>query len=193
MKILWLDTETTGLSPWKQDVIQMAGIVEIDGKVMEKFEFKCQPHFWEDIQQQALDVHGYSEEDLAEFPKPAKVWNQFCRVLDTYVDKYDKTDKFIMAGYNVGFDFDFMKSWWSKCEQSYFGSYFEYKQFDVYPLVFLFDQKYNWQMPKHKLVNICEFLSIEIHAHDALADIEATKKVYDRLCGMLPDFVEYGQ
>ena len=188
MKILWLDTETTGLDKWKHDVIQIAGLVEKDGVIINEFEFKCQPHSWADIQESAIKTHGYSEEILATFPKPAKVWNQFCRILDEHINKYDKTDKFIMAGYNVGFDFDMMYAWWKKCDQEFFGSYFEYKtKFDILPLIMLFDQKYNWCLSNHKLETACTFLNIKFNAHDALADIKATRDLYTYLLANLPE------
>jgi len=190
MKIMWLDTETTGTKPWIHDIIQMAGIVEIDGREVEQFEFKCQPHDLGTVEEGAIKTHGISIEEMADYPKPSKVWNQFCRLLDSHIDKYNKEDKFIMAGYNVGFDFDMLQNWWRKCEQSYFGSYFQYKQFDLYPLVFLFDHKYKWGMSRHTLVDICDLLNIGIDAHDALADIRATKDVYERLCDMLPKEIQ---
>ena len=49
MKILWLDTETTGLNTDKCDLIQLAGIVIIDGEEKERFNFYCQPVNWENI------------------------------------------------------------------------------------------------------------------------------------------------
>ena len=50
MKLLWLDVETTGLNKEKCDIIQIAGIVVIDGEEKERFNFKCQPINWENIE-----------------------------------------------------------------------------------------------------------------------------------------------
>ena len=186
VKICWLDTETTGLSPYKNDIIQLAGMIDINGVVLEELNFACQPHDFNEVSKSACAVHGITLEMMQDFEKPIKTWNKFCRILDSRVDRYDKRDKLILAGYNVGFDKDFLVSWWKKCEQSYWGSYFEYKVFDVYPLVFMFATHFNWDVPDHKLETICNYLGIEINAHDAMADIVATRDVYQRLLHALP-------
>lgn len=48
-KIIYLDTETTGLDKEKNDVIQVAGIIEIDGKEVERFNIFCQPFSFENV------------------------------------------------------------------------------------------------------------------------------------------------
>jgi len=176
-KILWLDTETTGLDPVKQDVIQIAGIIEIDGVVEKQFEFKCQPHSWDSVQQQALDVHGYSVADLRTFESPHSVKAQVEALLSRYVSKFDKTDKFILAGYNVGFDARFMKQWWLKAGDKYWGSFVEYKNYDIYPLFQTFSMAMELDIPNHKLVTAAAYFGYEFGAHDALEDIRVTRLV----------------
>lgn len=179
-KVLWLDTETTGLDPVKQDVIQMAGIIEIDGRVDSQFEFTCQPHSWDNIQQRALDVHGMSVEDLKTFAPPYEVKQQLEGLFSRYINKFDKNDKFILAGYNVDFDARFMKNWWAKCGDKFWGSYVEYKSFDVYPLFKLFCDAAGAIVPNHKLVTAAEYFGISFGdegAHDAMADIRVTREV----------------
>jgi DNA polymerase-3 subunit epsilon len=185
-KILWLDTETTGLSPYTNDVIQIGYIVEYDGLIVESGEFKCQPWDPSTVTEKACEVHGMSVDEMMEFEAPIKTYNKFNRLLDTHINRFDKTDKFIMAGYNVGFDFNMMQQWWKKAGASYWGSYFEYKQFDVYPLVFMYAQRYGWDVVNHKLETIAPFLGIEINAHDAVGDIMATRDVYMKLTSALP-------
>ena len=43
-KALYFDVETTGLNPYKNDIIQFACLVEINGEVKEEFETKVAPH-----------------------------------------------------------------------------------------------------------------------------------------------------
>lgn len=50
MKIMWLDTETTGLNKEKCDIIQLSGIIVIDGEEKERFDFYCQPINFENIE-----------------------------------------------------------------------------------------------------------------------------------------------
>lgn len=191
-KVMWLDTETTGLSAYKNDVIQIGGLVEYDGIVVEEFKFECAPWDPNTCEARALAVHGMDLETLMSFEKPIKTYNKFARILDTHIDKYDKEDKFIMAGYNTQFDFNMMAQWWKKADAKYWGSYFQYKQFDVYPVVFMYAQRYGWDVPNHKLETIAPFLGIDVDFHDALDDIKATREVYNKLMSALPLEWEHG-
>ena len=185
-KVMWLDTETTGLSAYKNDVIQIGGLVEYDGIVVEEFKFECAPWDPNACEARALEVHGMDLETLMGFEKPIKTYNKFARILDTHINKFDKEDKFIMAGYNTQFDFNMMAQWWKKAGATYWGSYFQYKQFDVYPVVFMYAQRYGWDVPNHKLETIAPFLGIDVDFHDALDDIKATREVYNKLMSALP-------
>lgn len=44
MKILYYDLETTGVKYWKNGIHQIAGMIEIDGEIVEAFNFNVQPH-----------------------------------------------------------------------------------------------------------------------------------------------------
>lgn len=176
-KILWLDTETTGLNAVKQDVIQIAGMVEINGEVHEEFEYKCQPYSWDDISDQALEVHGYSRDHLKTFDPPTIIKSRVEAILSRWVDKFDKNDKFILAGYNVEFDNRFMREFWKKSGDKYWGSFVEYKVYDGYPLFQAFANAHQLDVPNHKLVTAAEFFGYNFGAHDALEDIQVTRKV----------------
>ena len=47
-KILWVDTETTGTDPGKNGIIQLAGVLEINGQEISSFDYKIRP-FAEDV------------------------------------------------------------------------------------------------------------------------------------------------
>ena len=64
MKKLWIDLETTGLNPSKHSVVQIAGIVEIDGVHKESFCFKTRPLKGSAVSHRALEVIGSTVEDL---------------------------------------------------------------------------------------------------------------------------------
>ena len=69
-KQFWFDTETTGKNEWKQDIIQLAGFIVIDDAIVDEFNWTCQPHKWDEIQDEALAVHGYGIEQLESFESP---------------------------------------------------------------------------------------------------------------------------
>ena len=63
MKILWLDTETTGLLCEYNDIVQLSGIVDIDGSVTDEFNIFMRPVNMENIEAQALAVQGRTEQE----------------------------------------------------------------------------------------------------------------------------------
>ena len=108
MKVFYVDVETTGLEPKINDIIQLALIIEIDGKVVRKEKFEMQPFNYDNISPEALEVNGLSIEQIKGFDTPQIAYRKIVNILDKYIFKYDKKDKFIPAGYNVKFDVDFL-------------------------------------------------------------------------------------
>ena len=183
MKILWYDTETTGLTE-NSAMFQISGVIEIDGEVKEEFDIFCHPHEGADISEQALEVTGMSREELDGFQSPKKAYEELVEIFSKYIDKFDREDKFIIAGQNVKFDIDVLNRFFKRNNDNYLGSFLNYKQvFDtlsVYTALEIADV-----VPKlenHKLETICKIMGVELsNAHNSLADIKATKEVGDKL------------
>lgn len=183
-KVLYFDVETTGLDPVKNDIIQIAGIIEIDGVIQDEFEFKCQPVSFdpECISIDALETHGYNLEDLASFPYPGEIYHKLISIFSKYIDKYNKQDKFTPAGYNVRFDMEFLKEFFKKQGDIYFGSWINWQMVD--PLPVLHFLSFTGKIPflqNYKLSTICDEFAVEIEAHDALSDIRATRAVINQI------------
>ena len=185
MKILWYDTETTGLDPVKQDIIQFAGIMEIDGKVVDEIEVKMQPISYENVEQGALDVHGYSLEDFKSFPSAREGYLRILQFLDQHVSKFDKTDKLLSAGQNIKFDMEFLRQNFIKNNNVFFGSYFDYHFIDLQAITALMIKNKKLGIVNYKLETVCKELGIEIVAHDAISDIRATKACFEKYEQML--------
>ena len=66
-KILWVDTETTGTDPGKNGIIQLAGVLEINGHEISSFDLKIRPFAEDVIEDTALAVNGFTREELAGF------------------------------------------------------------------------------------------------------------------------------
>jgi DNA polymerase III epsilon subunit-like protein len=64
MKLLFFDLETTGTNPGKNGIHQISGEIVIDGKTMERFDFKVQPNPKCVIEEQALSVAGIERDRL---------------------------------------------------------------------------------------------------------------------------------
>lgn len=108
MKILWFDVETTGLDPVKNDIITLSAIIEVNGKVERTLDLKVQPHSYENISQEALDINGITIEQMKTFDTPEVAHEKLVAYFSKYVNRYNKLDKFQPAGYNITFDMLFL-------------------------------------------------------------------------------------
>lgn len=180
-KVLYFDCETTGLDPIKNDIIQIAGIIEIDGIIKEEFDYKCQPVNMENIDQKSLDIHKITLEQLKSFQPHQSVYGALISLFDKYINKYNKKDKFIPAGYNVGFDVAFLFSFFEKHGNSYCGAYLDYHKLDPLPILLMLDIKGSLKLDSFKLEQICKTFEISITAHNALSDIQATREIIQKV------------
>ena len=87
MKVLYFDTETTGLDKEKHALIQLSGIVEVDGEVKEKFDFRIAPFPQDIVDPDALKINGITVEQLATYPKPYLAYANILKLFDKYIDK----------------------------------------------------------------------------------------------------------
>ncbi len=75
----------------------------------------------------------------------------------------------------------FLKEWFADNDHKYYGSYFSHKDIDVFALVKHLKLLYMLDTPNDKLETLCKHFGIEIDAHNALSDIEATRSLYKAL------------
>ncbi|HYD35527.1 MAG TPA: 3'-5' exonuclease [Vitreimonas sp.] len=185
MKILYFDVETTGRDAVKNDITQLSGALEIDGNIVEEFNYRLQPINWDTVEPEALEVTGISLEELKTFPTPDKAYKSFLAMLDKHISKFDRTDKFYPAGYNVRFDLDFLGNFFKKNGNNYFGSYCNWKAIDPLPILQFMDAHKMIALENYKLSTVCNHFGIEIQAHDAMSDIMATKKLIAKVRGFI--------
>jgi DNA polymerase-3 subunit epsilon len=181
-KFLWLDCETTGLDPKINDIHQIAGQMVIDGITVDEFDLKFQPNNWDTVQPEALAVSGLTIDDLRARTMTSKAaYKELNTRMCKRVNKYDNTDKFVFCAYNANFDAQFTNEWFNKHGNKYFfglchgGAYF-----DPLNLALLVEMKAGKKlfMPNRKLATVAAYYGVVLdNAHDALADIRATREV----------------
>jgi DNA polymerase-3 subunit epsilon len=181
-KIFWFDVETTGKDPKKQDIIQLGFIIEIDGEIKESGNIFIQPFNYDTIEQEALDVNRRTIEEIKTFPTPQESYNELIGILEKYVDRFNKEDKFHHGGYNSRFDLEFLKQFFIKNEDIFFGSWFNYRAIDPLPILHTLDGIGKVSIENYKLPTVCEYYKIPIDAHDALSDITATRTLAKHIC-----------
>lgn len=182
-KLLHLDVETTGLYAPGAGLIQVAGIVEIDGEEVETFNLRCRPFPGDMLNRDALQVIGKTREELAALPDPADTFRELLDVLDRHVDRFDKADKFFMVAYNASFDNEHLRAWWKKCGGEYFGAYFWTPPLCVMTLAGIALRPSRPDLPNFKLATVAQAMRItaEGDPHDALTDVRLSAGIWRRL------------
>ena len=173
---LYIDTETTGLDPAIHGLIQVAVIAMVDDKEVGRLNIKMNPNTYVDgvvLNEYALKVNNTTEEDLKTFQHQ----NDACLEFLLFLQKLPVADelKWTPVGYNVGFDVGFIKAWFEE-NSLHYGHYFSYASIDVLSVVrYLKSLGVIRDIKNAKLTTLCDWAGIELDAHDAMRDIEATK------------------
>ena len=198
MKTIFIDTETTGLNPKDTQkikggqivdvkangIIQIGAIVEIDGVEVDAINIKMCPPDSKVIEDKALEINKTTREMLATYDDYPTAHKKFVEFLEKYVDKYDETDKFVIAGQNTEFDINFLEQFFDDVGDKYFYSYFT-----RYPII---DCKEIYKLASYlgkveplaraSLVKMAEQLKLSAEgAHDALFDITLTRNIVHKL------------
>jgi DNA polymerase-3 subunit epsilon len=185
MKKCFIDVETTGLSSTQNGIHQISGIIEIGDK-LETFNFHVRPFERDIIVVKALEVSGVTEEDLKtdKYENPRIVYGKFCNLLEKYVDKFDPKDKFLFIAYNAPFDYQFIRQWFTKNGDKYFGSYFVHPPIDVMTLACAAIGSDRFDLINFKLNTVAKYFGIKVEEdklHDAVYDIQLTQYLYDMI------------
>lgn len=187
-KIIWIDTETTGLNENKHSLIQIACLIEIDGQIIDKLDLKIRPFKGALISKESMEKNNITIEKLKskEYLPYPKAFEKFIKFLEPHCNRYDREDKMVIAGKNVKFDIRFLREFFIKNDDSYFGSWFLYPSINIENYIAELCAFDGLRLINYKLETLCKFFDIKLdNAHDALCDIESTRNLYWRLKGIL--------
>lgn len=179
---LFFDVETTGTDYRKHSIIQLAGMIEKDGKVVEEFNFLVKPHEKAQIDEAAMAVNKKTVEEIMQYPEMKEAHLRLLKILGKYVDKYEKSDKMWLVGFNNrAFDDTFLRMFFELNGDRFFNSWFWSDSLDVLSLAsqYLLDRRA--QMPSFKLKRVAKELGIPVYEdelHDALYDVRLTRQIY---------------
>lgn len=180
IKKCFVDLETTGLDPKKNGVLEIGGIIEY-ADVREEFIFRCRPHDTDVIEQAALEVNKLTLDKIKEFDHPGNTYKKLIHVLSKHVNKYNKKDKLFFIAYNAVFDSQFLREFFKKAGDTYYGSWFWHPFIDVMTLAAFGLRKNRAEMPNFHLDTVAKYVGIKVdeeEVHTAGYDIELTRKLY---------------
>lgn len=186
IKLAFVDVETTGTQPEKHGIIQLGALIchYADGKLEDRDEltFDVAPFAEDEIEDEALAVSGITREQLGTFPAPAEVHRRFTEALARHCDRYNSKDKLVFAAYNAPFDARFLRRWFEKAGDKYYGSWFWHPPVDVMSLAMLYLAAQRPQMRDFKLVTVAETLGVPLlKAHTAIEDVRATRAIFEKI------------
>lgn len=182
-KFLILDTETTGVDKKLNDPVQIAGIFRCEGSPNNGLEFNItsRPINENTISSDALKVTGLTKEKIMNYQPAVYAYKEFTSIVKKFVNPYDRNDKIFIIGYNSRFDTDMLREWFAKLGDKYYGSLFYPYTKDLYQTatdMFMLGMLDGIQ--NLKLETVYQFIfKEEFDAHDAMADVKATLRLYE--------------
>lgn len=111
MKILFTDTETTGMSanPGKNELVQLGCMMTTGRNILETIDLTSRPLNENSISPQALEVTHKTIDDLRKYTDPKTSFDAFYN----FIVKHFTGEKLKIAGQNVKFDIRFLTLWWN--------------------------------------------------------------------------------
>ena len=187
MKVFWLDLETGGLDPQKNPILQLAYVIEIDGVQMKSGKLHSRGFPGAEIQDEALKVNGLRLDEVIDFPPDSDLYETLIKIMSNYVNRYDSKDKFVIGGFNVAFDVDFLRELFKRQLDKYFGSWFAFQFIDPANIVrFIQYAGAMEEFARMKLIDLAKHFHVDRpNAHDALADIRMTIDVVRKMKELL--------
>lgn len=186
IKLFFTDTETSGVDPKKHGITQIAGEIGTltrDGAyhVLNTFNYPVSLFPGDIVDKAALDVQGADIEEVMRRPPPDEVYRQLSGILTNHIEKFDKKDKAFFIAYNSPFDNQFMREFWTKNSDSYFGSWFFNPDICVMRMAAHALKFERHEMQNMKLATVAQKMGIEYDEntlHNAAIDIAITRRIY---------------
>jgi DNA polymerase III epsilon subunit-like protein len=177
--LLWVDVETTGLNHEKHGIVSLAAIADWEGQEVAAKVWHMNP-VGRDIEDAALAVNGFTRLDIASFQRWDYVFYDFLAwIKQTFTEAYIPVT---VAGYNhVSFDTRFIREWFSAAGGRIEEILRISDAYDVMKIVKA-DPRFA-QLGNRRLLAVANSMGVSLvdKAHQAEADIRATRDVYYRL------------
>ena len=178
--LAFIDLETTGFDPERQDIIELGCIVAEqiprpgkgpDLKIISELELKIQPTNIATADPEALRVNGYNAAD----------WLFAVTLEQALAALNEKAKDCIMVGQNVTFDWLFLQAAYKKTGIK---NAMHYHKLDVIPMAFA-KHYHDEKLQYFSLKNLADYFGLKNEkAHTALADIKLTLEIYKKVVGI---------
>lgn len=186
MKVLWCDTETTGLKTENSAAFQIAMLYKHGADKKKTWErlFFLNPLDEEKgilYHDDAYKTHGISRETIDGYPKAEEQMPKIAEFLKSYCRGFSdegEFEKLYFAGYNCPFDWGHLDALFMRYTDCKMTDFFETKTLDVFEQVKRATEMGKISTVNQKLGTVCKSLNVPLeNAHDALGDITATRNL----------------
>ena len=190
-KHVFLDVETTGLDTRSNNIFQICAIItDPQYNILEKIDLKFRPFSLDVVSEEALAKTGMTIESLTDLEMSAReAYVALIEFLSRHCDRYNTADKMHFVGYNVRFDYDFMREFFVKNGDSYFGSWFWNPAICVMQAAAWMTMRVRGALPNFKLETLCKCAELgwdDSGAHDANYDITQTLELFKYIRNDIP-------
>jgi DNA polymerase III epsilon subunit-like protein len=177
-KYFWFDVETTGVNPGEHDIIELAYIIVVNGETYER-QILMQPFNYDNIAPSALEVNNRTVEEIRGFMPPRAAYNILLADLGQYVDKFDKRDKLKPCGHNAKFDTDFLRDFFTKNNDKYYGSWFKNNYLCSMASAMILEELGYIEPENFKLATLAELYGIDTGTeHEGLSDVRTSRLLF---------------
>jgi DNA polymerase III alpha subunit (gram-positive type) len=187
MKILFFDTETTGLDSKVHGIHQLAGEVVFNDEVIETFDYRIKPFKGCKIDPKALEISRTSRSDLSKYQPEEDALFDFQGTINNCIAPH-LNDRIFLAGWRVPeFDNKFLQALFERHNaMADFKSFFWSNPIDVKTLAtqYLIDKR--TEMESFSLVSVAKYMGIEVDEsklHSAAYDAYLSRIIYNIVKG----------
>jgi len=172
--LAFLDTETGGLTPGKDPVIEVACILtKLDMSEVGRFEAKIQLRPGETVNPKAAEINGYHPDIWEREAVPFEGFKTFLKRNIPYGHVA------IPAGHNVGFDMDMIRDGYYKPTHEFCP--ISYRKIDTIAIAMAMKIAGVIEVPNVKLTTVSKALGIAHEkAHSAMSDTLVVKELFSR-------------
>lgn len=168
--LIFVDLETTGLDKDKHEIIDI-GLMVVNGEnfeVIEEYAAKIKPTHIETAAAEALQINGYS----------ARKWKEAKDLEETLRKVASVSKDGMIAGWNIGFDWDFIERGFKKFK---IRSTFNYHKIDVQAIAYAALYK-NKDVKSLRMRDIAAYFGIKLgDVHGAEEDTRVAYELFRKL------------
>jgi len=176
--LAFLDVETTGLVPGRDEVCEIATIItDLSLKEIDRIVMKVKLTHPERMSPEAAAKNGYDPVVWAKEARPFVEWKMWLR-------KHTPRPRVaIPVGHNVGFDRDIIYEYYYKPGKEFLP--LSYHKFDTVGIPLMLKVAGLLDVPNFRLETVKEAIGIKSVGHRAMADCEAAKALFEKMLFML--------